>query len=152
VLGTLSASLVAAAGVERGIAIQLGVQYRAWRYQLLVDDLTAMGISPPDVPLTGEPKSEAAAYGCAYVLEGSALGARVLADRLFQAFGNQLPLTYLQQGSEETGRRWRWFLGELSLFEERSTSSQHDEACQAARAVFGGFLSAFEKHSGAAPG
>jgi len=139
----LAASWAAVGAIERGVERQLGSKYRAQRQELLSHDLAALGTFRPRMTSSFEPENEPAAYGCAYVMEGSALGGLVLAKRVLQALGSDAPVSYLRFRDSQTGPRWHWFLAELKAFEQRSTSAQHEQACRAACATFEQYALAF---------
>lgn len=85
------------------------------RTPLLVKDMAALGLTTP--PVSGLPRialeSLAEALGFLYVLEGSALGGRVIRKGL-QAKGKTLRgLSFLDPYGDETAGRWRSFLGIL---------------------------------------
>ena len=140
----LTASLCAVSSIERGIEKHLGAEYRAKREELLLADLAALRIPAPSSAFHFEPTSEASAYGCAYVVEGSALGGIVLANRGASALGGRAPSSYLQCGNAHPGGRWRWFLSELAAFEQRTRRTDHDEACAAACSAFQQYSLAFQ--------
>jgi heme oxygenase len=61
---------------------------------LVTDDLTSLGLVPDALPSTGlGPTSAAEALGCLYVVEGSAIGRRVLSP-LLQAKLGDLPTAF----------------------------------------------------------
>ena len=107
----------------------------------LDEDLLAMGLDPPaiarlpgcrPVPPAG---SVPEALGCCYVLEGAALGGRVIAARLAPAGGPaSLACRYFAGHGADTGRRWGAFLRHL---ERRCAGEQATAlALAAARATF----------------
>lgn len=83
--------------------------------------------------------SPAFGAGLLYVLEGSRLGARVLARRVRRA-GSDLPLAYLAHGEDED--LWRSFLTWLEA--RPKVGLRTDEAEAGARYGFRCFSAAFE--------
>lgn len=93
-----------------------------------------------DAGLAGEPAgqarppmdSEAAAWGVAYVVEGSQLGGRVLHQRLRRA-GVRAPLRYLEGRGAGTGAHWQGFLQALraALVQPADVAAAGDAACWA---------------------
>ena len=84
------------------------------RVPLLDDDLAGLGADGTDagpgrlaapVPELGSP---AQALGCLYVLEGSALGGRLVARHARAALGADLPVAFFAgDGGRALGREWR---------------------------------------------
>jgi len=110
----------------------------------LETDLMALGMAPAAIdalplcialsPLDSRPK----ALGAAYVVEGAALGGRMLARALISnAAGVAPPAAFLLGDGENGGRRWRDFIAELE--EELSGSGELEAAAQSARATFATF-------------
>lgn len=77
------------------------------RGQLLIDDLTAMGLDVPEPVEAPRFDSEAAVVGGAYVLEGSRLGAAVLKSQV----GSSLPHSFLAPADSAGG--WPRFIAEI---------------------------------------
>jgi heme oxygenase (biliverdin-IX-beta and delta-forming) len=139
----LTASLGAAAALEGGVERALGEAYRATREGLLRADLEILGVSAPVLRAPYEPANEADAFGCAYVLEGSALGGIVLAERVHSALGSQIPTAYLRIHGAATAGRWRWFLSQLEAFGDRANERARADACRGAIAGFDLYREAF---------
>lgn len=85
------------------------------RLEALESDLAYLGVKRPRPLRMIQPDHDAAYLGCAYVLEGSALGARVLARRWAQplGFAPGRGASYLEAGGEQTGARWSAFVERL---------------------------------------
>lgn len=105
------------------------------RAHLLEDDLHRLGVVPVarDVPLPplltfGE------ALGCLYVLEGSAIGGRVLAPALRAAAGD-VPTAFLAGDARGRGRCWQSVRHALLRADDALT----DDVVRGARAVFAAF-------------
>jgi heme oxygenase len=123
---------------------------RAWfaprrRGARVAEDLRALHAprsepAPLDLPLD----TPAAAFGSLYVLEGSALGAQVIAPRLARQLGLHAHngAAYFAGHGEHTAARWREFR-EL-LEREVATDEQRAAACAAAVATFAALQAAFE--------
>jgi heme oxygenase len=105
------------------------------RTPLLRRDLADLGLEPPDDGDEGPAvESLGAALGVMYVLEGSALGGRVIRRELAQRGQDFVGLGFLDPYGPETGRRWRSFL-EVLAREAREMGQ--------ARAVVGGARAGF---------
>ncbi|NAZ74824.1 hypothetical protein GTQ99_05210 [Kineococcus sp. T13] len=107
-LAPLERGLAAHAATDPGM---LDVGQRA-RADLALADLAALGVGPertgalrecPHVPV---PRERAAALGVCYVLDGSTLGGRLIADAVVRA-GVPAAATRSLTGREGAGRRWR---------------------------------------------
>lgn len=93
-----------------------------WRAPWLAADLTALGLDPaalPRCPTLPALPDLPAALGCAYVLEGSTLGGRVLVDRIQRGLPEVHPhaTRWLRGHGPRTGARWGAFLRALEGFE-----------------------------------
>jgi heme oxygenase len=87
--------------------------------------------------------AEAAAWGIAYVVEGSQLGGRVLHQRLRRA-GVAVPLRYLDGRGADTGAHWHRFLQAL-----RAALARPDDVAEASGAAcwaFEDLLGRFRRH------
>ncbi len=121
----------------------------ALRRRAIELDLEHLGapISPaPAEPLPWIPSTVAEAYGCAYVVEGSALGGLALAKQL----GPRLGLTpdamrYLALRGPDTMMKWRAFLSELEGFGGRASERERRSATAAAQSTFEAYAAAFER-------
>jgi heme oxygenase (biliverdin-IX-beta and delta-forming) len=106
------------------------------RCPALEDDLHRLGLAPRRVgtpPTTGE--GPGALLGRLYVLEGSRLGGRVLAARVREALGPEVPLAFF--GGAEGSRHWPRF---LAFIEARHLDDEAaDDAVIAAREAFARF-------------
>lgn len=140
----LLASYAAVEPLESAVAALLGHDGSWPRRTSLRADLTALGLqvtavaAAPDCQL---PASIGEALGCAYVLEGSALGGVVLATRLGTT--GRGASAYLRLRGPDTPLAWRSFLARLAAYD--STASEHDRerACTAARAAFDTYAGCF---------
>ncbi len=139
----LSASLRAVSALEGGVERTLGPAHHAVREALLRSDLEALGVPAPASCAAADPRSKAAAFGVAYVLEGSALGGVVLAETVRRALGSEVPTAYLRLRGSETAARWRWFLSELEAFGKLATKDARSDSCEAAIAGFELYRGAF---------
>ncbi|MFT3926664.1 MAG: biliverdin-producing heme oxygenase [Myxococcales bacterium] len=116
------------------------------RKQCLELDLSDLdvAVAVPTV-LVPEVGSLAAAFGCAYVVEGSALGGLVMARSLRSAFGPELrALRYLTLRAEDTGKHFRSFCRELDAWGTGATPAERDQACTAASATFDAYAAGIE--------
>lgn len=113
----------------------------AVRSRRLEADLTALGMHPCDIdtlprcaalPLLA---SSAQELGAAYVLEGAALGGRVLAGALVNNVSGMTPPTaFLLGDGADGGQRWREFVDQLEA--DLSGTAERAAAAQGARATF----------------
>lgn len=138
----LSASALAIAPLEQaleraGVAEWLPDWPGRVRRFALARDLAALSLDTPPFAAALVPSPDFGA-GLLYVLEGSRLGARVLA-RQVSASGHGLPLAYLTQG--EGDDLWRSFLAWL---EKPNVGTRTDEVEAGARYGFQCFSDAFE--------
>ncbi|MDR6624909.1 biliverdin-producing heme oxygenase [Caulobacter segnis] len=108
------------------------------RRAALALDLADLGVSAP-VSKPQPTPTRAFGAGLLYVLEGSRLGARVLAKRVRGAQAD-LPIAYLTHGGE--AHPWRSFLTWLEA--EPKVGLRTDEAVAGARYGFQCFSAAFE--------
>ncbi len=105
------------------------------RLPLLEADLRALGVGvPSEVPVALQLRSDGAMLGAAYVVEGAALGARVVQPGI-EALGPPVSnsVRFLKGAGELSGRQWRTF---VRILDARSDSVDHDDAVEAARQVF----------------
>jgi heme oxygenase (biliverdin-IX-beta and delta-forming) len=82
-----------------------------WRTPALFADLTALELPPPEGISTSFDNSRASHAGLMYVLEGSTLGAGVIARQLRVALGEAVPLAFVSR--RHAGRMWSGFVGWL---------------------------------------
>lgn len=114
-------------------------------------DLAALGekddVAPaPDLPVID---TVAAAYGAAYVLQGSMLGGAIIARTLQP--NSQIPgdsFTYLQPPGVSIGPVWRAFTIRLDAFGRGATAADHQAAIDAAQRTFAGFAAAIAREGG----
>lgn len=111
-------------------------------------DLAALG-EPHDVaPAADLPNIDttAAAYGAAYVLQGSMLGGSIIARTL--QLNSQIPggsFTYLQPPGVSIGPVWRAFTMRLDAFGSAASAADHQAAIDAAQRTFVGFAAAIAR-------
>jgi heme oxygenase len=110
----------------------------------LTRDLRVLGVQrgePAELAL--ELASPGAALGSLYVMEGSALGAQVIAPRLAEHLGLHAHngAAYFGAGGATAGRRWRQFRDLLDA--EAAGPPQAGAACAAAVATFDALLAVF---------
>lgn len=84
------------------------------RTERLTADLATLGLATPDAaPEAPKVASLEEALGRFYVLEGSALGGRVIRRALAAQGSDMAGLSFLDPYGEHTGERWRGFLAVL---------------------------------------
>jgi heme oxygenase (biliverdin-IX-beta and delta-forming) len=148
----LRASLAVLGPLEPALASWLPAVVTPSRVAALRADLAALGpdaaAAPAEVPVLA---SLAAAYGAAYVVEGSALGGAVLADRVEAAHGPAAPTRYLRLRGRATAAHWAAFVAELARAERGFDAGAREAACAAACAVFAAYEAALVGHEVIAP-
>lgn len=103
----------------------------------LRSDLARLGIPQAvDSARVRRPRSLAEAYGCAYVLEGSALGGLVLARTVEESLAGDFPTSYLRLRGPDTARAWREWLDSLDAYAATASKDDADAACDMACATF----------------
>lgn len=108
-------------------------------------DLDAMPVAPTVVPAASA--GVASDWGVAYVVEGSALGGRVLADALDARLALEgRALAYLRLRGEHAGRAWRAFVARLDAFGADATDQDLESTVRAAHATFALYTRAFAAH------
>lgn len=123
--------------LEPAIERWLGPAPPPARTRALASDLARLGAPLETKPVAVLlPRSVAEAYGCAYVLEGSALGGLVLARAADALTENPLPTSYLRLRGEATARTWNAWLERLGAFGAEATPGDARAACDAACATF----------------
>jgi heme oxygenase len=116
------------------------------RTSRLRDDLVALGqrAFPPPSPAFARLPGAAAAYGTAYVLEGSQLGGRVIAGHVAGALAlGDEGLAYLRPAGAATGAQWRAFVADLDAFGAVAGERDWNLAAAWASHTFAAFESAF---------
>jgi len=115
------------------------------RTPLLDADLRQLGIDVPRVPEQYggpgieplAPDSLARGLGCLYVLEGSALGGRIVSRRAQAALGEQLPVAFFSSaGRGDLGGQWRELKAALNAFQAQHGSAAGQQVVAAAYATF----------------
>ncbi len=110
---------------------------------LLERDLTALGVAPGARMDAPRIRSEAAAFGVAYVLEGKTLGARFLLDEVKTALGDDIPCELFAGYGAQTGPMWMRFREELEAFTGRN--GRRVAIVEAAQATFTHFISTLNR-------
>jgi heme oxygenase len=123
----LTAHALALPAVERALEGCEGPPRRP-RASLIESDLRALGLPMPSPLPFAPPETAAAAYGMAYVIEGSRLGGGLLARQI----GEGLPVAYLS--ATHLAGEWRGFLAELDA--QADGPGWIERAAAAARATF----------------
>ena len=108
------------------------------RVPRLRDDLRVLGESPDAIGFEARlPVTPAEAFGAAYVVEGSALGGRVLAPFIAQALALPAAATsYLRLRGDATVAYWRRWLLRLDAFDAVAHPRERAAACAMACATF----------------
>ncbi len=121
----------------------------ALRKRAIELDLEALGTQATTVARRSSafaPSTIAESYGCAYVVEGSALGGLALAKQLAPRLGLTLgAMRYLTLRGPDTLPKWRAFLSELEAFGGRAGERERRSAATAARSTFELYAAALEK-------
>lgn len=129
VLGSMEVALE-----QAGIAQLLDDWPARARRHALLEDLEALGIPAPAPLPPPELPDPASCWGAAYVLEGSRLGGRILAQRLRQ-IDPGAPAGYLEAG--DVARLWPRFLARL---ETAAAPDAWPAMLAAAEATFSRFM------------
>lgn len=134
----VEAALVSVDGWE-GLTPSVDVAARC-RAARLDEDLARLGwderkparaMTPPALG------SLARALGCLYVLEGSALGGRIIARQARRALGEDVPVSFFSSaGRVDLGADWRSLQGALDVFGADNAPAR-DAAVAAAKDTFG---------------
>ncbi|QJU57567.1 biliverdin-producing heme oxygenase [Sphingomonas sp. AP4-R1] len=103
----LTAHALALPAVEQALAGVAALPALRPRAPLIAGDLRGLGLDVPSPLAFPAPASDAAAFGMAYVIEGSRLGGGMLAKRV----GRDLPTAYLS--ATHLAGEWRGFLSAL---------------------------------------
>lgn len=86
---------------------------------LISRDIAQLGGDASKVPVCDAPPrlaTLAEAVGCAYVLEGSTLGGRVISRHVQARLGSDVPRGFLECYGDHTGKFWQAFRAALSRF------------------------------------
>ncbi|MCA1769039.1 MAG: biliverdin-producing heme oxygenase [Halomonas sp.] len=107
------------------------------RIEALESDLARLGLPSPAAPGRGPepPATLAELVGLLYVLEGSRLGARIIAKRVRASLGDGTPLTFFDNADGE--RAWPVF---CDFAVTHCPMEEAESAIRAARQAFGHFL------------
>jgi heme oxygenase len=83
---------------------------------LLARDLESLGSDPGGLPRAAPPElgDVDQAVGCAYVLEGSTLGGRIISRHVQACLGVDVPRNFLECYGAKTGERWQEFRAALA--------------------------------------
>jgi heme oxygenase (biliverdin-IX-beta and delta-forming) len=126
---------------EAGVEALLPDWRERSRSSALLADLSELGVPHPPFSDTPRLRGEANIFGVVYVLEGSRLGAEVLARRLLSSEESRtapLPLRYLRHGAGKP--LWRTFIDRLEASVE--VRRRPADSISGARATFKYFASA----------
>ena len=133
--------------LEPAVERWLGPLSNPSRVACLRADLARLGIPEGGAPQAPHAvHSLAAAYGCVYVLEGSALGGLVLAPAVEAAIGPEAPTSYLRLRGANTPRAWRAWLERLREYGAAASPTEVDDACTAACRTFDAYSSSLALH------
>lgn len=136
-----------AASIEAALAPHLRLLQGRWQpVARLQSDLAALGaaVEVPRHPIVAVPMSTAAAFGAAYVLQGSLLGGRTIAAAMERTLSlRDEHMHYIRPRDVDLGVGWRDFTAALNAFGAAATPAQIDEAVAAALAAFRAFDAAF---------
>jgi heme oxygenase (biliverdin-IX-beta and delta-forming) len=125
-------------------ALQLSAADRA-KLPLLVGDLNELGCDPSKIATraTLSLTNLARAVGCAYVLEGSTLGGRVISRHVQHCLGARVPRSFLDCYGAYTGARWQAFRASVLLFAK--TREVEDQIVAGAKETFRTFTRLLER-------
>lgn len=98
------------------------------------------------VPITADLRNHGAAFGAAYVLEGSMLGGQHVAQAVIHDLAlDDSGLTYLRPSGVAIGPRWKAFVAALDAFGSTAPAADWGAAEEAAAATFAAFAQAFRR-------
>jgi heme oxygenase len=120
-------------------ALDLAAEERV-KLPFLTRDLSLLGHDPAQVTVCDAPPQLpglAEAVGCAYVLEGSTLGGRVISRHVQQCFGAAVPRGFLECYGARTGESWQAFRAAVQRF--ASTREIENRVIGGARETFRAF-------------
>jgi len=104
---------------------------------LILQDLVALGSSITDIPINNDLpdiQHQEQAIGAMYVLEGSTLGGKVIANMLTKnAAGFKFSTHYFTAYGKETGSKWRIF---LDLMNQYQSTEQVETIIETANETF----------------
>ena len=104
---------------------------------LILQDLVALGSSITDIPINNDLpdiQHQEQAIGAMYVLEGSTLGGKVIANMLTKnAAGFKNSIHYFTAYGKETGSKWRIF---LDLMNQYQSTKQVETIIETANETF----------------
>jgi heme oxygenase len=143
----LVASLLASPALPPGtsfLAKALGA-----RAEWLGQDLRAMGLTPTQ-PLPVRLESQAQLWGAAYVVEGSALGARVLHRQLLARPDLHKALRALQGWGGQSAQHWQTFVSQLDQLPLEDAALMQETACLVFEELHRRFNESASPHLGAA--
>lgn len=133
----LAGTFAAVSALEPALADALPALFTVDRTPALAADLAELEVVATPAPVVAPFASSSAALGAAYVLEGSALGGLVLAERVAAW---TTATRYLRLRGKGTAARWTSFLPHLEHAADR------DACCAAACATFDHFTDALRAH------
>jgi heme oxygenase len=120
-------------------ALELAAEERV-KLTFLTRDLSLLRSDPAGVAVCDAPPQLAGlaeAVGCAYVLEGSTLGGRVISRHVQQRFGAAVPRGFLECYGAHTGESWQAFRAAVLSF--ATTRQIEDRVISGARETFRAF-------------
>lgn len=119
------------------LTVRPGLDVDEARLALLARDLDALGSPMPCALPEVSPASAAAKLGWVYVVEGSALGGKVIFRQLDYLFGSSPEGRRFFRGSGSTSRRWRALCQELEVRgDQRDGLAELTRGAQQAFALF----------------
>lgn len=148
------------AGMGRALAphILAGLWPRAMdddRLRALDEDLAWLGATAARPMTLRLPPEPAALLGACYVLEGSALGGRVIGRAVARSLGvgpQRGGSYYCGASAEDARARWQQFCGTLANAEAALSPACVDAAIAAANAAFSAIADVLRRSAAAAPG
>jgi heme oxygenase (biliverdin-IX-beta and delta-forming) len=123
--------------VLQPFAQQMNLPFSFQKSHLLLSDLQSLGLKPGGAHCTKLPQinDRFSALGALYVLEGAALGGRVIC-RMLQAKSTLLPeaFCFFEGRGKETGPHWKAF---TQFLNSQADCPEHmDQVCTAAKQTF----------------
>ena len=138
----LRGSLAVVDRLEPALVAWFGDAARGDRVARLRSDLARMHADDDATSIDLRlPENAAEAHGCAYVVEGSALGGRVLAPIVERALGFAPgeATRYLRLRGDATGSHWRAWVARIDAFGRDASDAERTSACRFACHTFDSF-------------
>ena len=140
----LCASLAAIEPIEAAVA-RLDARFVAERAARIRADLAVLGVARAPSTSIASIASVPRAFGAEYVIEGSALGGLVIAQRVIASGIDARATSYLTFRGSSTKGHWVELVARLEGWAATSTAAERADACDEACRTFDAYIAAFER-------